>query len=132
MVGMAYLVKIGLIKNWAALSKAVVGVSRLFLRFGSDVGAMQVILKGEDFCASPKQVKWTLFAPKGIGPHIPTLSTIILARKLLVDEGDVPHLEAGAKPCVGLLELRDFSAYFEALDIRMEENVSALNELEPY
>ena len=83
MVGMAYLSKVGLVKNWAPLSKAIVGTSNVFLPFGSDKGAMEVLIRGKEHDGHAKEVKWTLYAPKGNGPYIPTLSTIILARKLL-------------------------------------------------
>jgi len=123
MVGMAYLAKIGLVKNWAPLSKYIVGTSNIFLPFGSNKGAMEVLIKGKSNDCKAQEVKWTLYAPKGNGPYIPTLSTIILARKLL-GGGDHNSLqEAGAMPCVGLLELNEFNAYFEALDIHFEEKV---------
>jgi saccharopine dehydrogenase-like NADP-dependent oxidoreductase len=128
MVGMAYLSKIGLVKNWAPLSKAIVGTSNVFLPFGSDKGAMEVRICGKDNHGNAKQVKWTLYAPKGNGPYIPTLSTIILARKLLSYSSDKTNqgtkLEAGAKPCVGLLQLSDFSASFDALELTFEESQS--------
>jgi saccharopine dehydrogenase-like NADP-dependent oxidoreductase len=129
MVGMAYLSKIGLVKNWAPLSKAIVSASNIFLPFGSDEGAMQVLICGQDNNGNSKQVKWTLYAPKGNGPYIPTLSSIILARKLLNSANDQINqdtkLIAGAKPCVGLLQLSDFSAYFTALELTVEESLSA-------
>jgi saccharopine dehydrogenase-like NADP-dependent oxidoreductase len=118
MVGMAYLSKIGFIKNWAPLSKVIVSTSNVFLPFGSDKGAMEALIKGKGSDGKVKEVKWTLYAPKGNGPYIPTLSTIILARKLLSNDS---KSETGAKPCIGLFELSDFSAYFEALDIHFEE-----------
>jgi saccharopine dehydrogenase-like NADP-dependent oxidoreductase len=128
MVGMAYLSKIGLVKNWAPLSKAIVNASNVFLPLGSDKGAMEVRICGKDNDGNAKQVKWTLYAPKGNGPYIPTLSTIILARKLLSSSSDQTNqgtkLEAGAKPCVGLLQLSDFSASFDALALTFEENFS--------
>ena len=128
MVGMAYLSKIGLVKNWAPLSKAIVSASNVFLPLGSDKGAMEVRICGKDNDGNAKQVKWTLYAPKGNGPYIPTLSTIILARKLLSSSSDQTNqgtkLEAGAKPCVGLLQLSDFSASFDALALTFEENIS--------
>lgn len=123
MVGMAYLSKIGLVKNWAPLSKIIVGTSNVFLPFGSDKGAMEVLVCGKDSNSNAKQVKWTLYAPKGNGPYIPTLSTIILARKLLSSESQNSNEDTGAKPCVGLFELSDFSAYFDALDIYFEEKI---------
>lgn len=124
MVGMAYLSKIGLVKNWALLSKAIVSASNVFLPLGSDKGAMEVLICGKDNDGIAKQVKWTLYAPKGNGPYIPTLSTIILARKLLSTKSDNTKLESGAKPCVGLLKLSDFSASFDALELTFEESPS--------
>ena len=128
MVAMAYLSKIGLVKNWAPLSKAIVSASNVFLPLGSDKGAMEIIICGKNNDGIAKQVKWTLYAPKGNGPYIPTLSTIILARKLLssssVQTNQSTKLEAGAKPCVGLLQLSDFSASFDALALTFEENIS--------
>lgn len=123
MVGMAYLSKIGLVKNWAPLSKAIVGTSNVFLPFGSDKGAMEVLIKGQDDDGYTKEVKWILYAPKGNGPYIPTLSTIILARKLLNDESDESRNNAGAIPCVGLFELSEFKTDFDALDIHFEEKI---------
>lgn len=126
MVGMAYLSKIGLVKNWAPLSKAIVSASNVFLPLGSDKGAMEVLICGKNNNGNTKQVKWTLYAPKGNGPYIPTLSTIILARKLLSSSSNQTNqgtkLEAGAKPCVGLLQLSDFSASFDALELTFEES----------
>jgi len=129
MVGMAYLSKIGLVKNWSPLSKAIVSASNVFLPFGSDKGAMEVLITGKNNTDETQQVKWTLYAPKGNGPYIPTLSCIILARMLLSTSNDSPILDVGAMPCVGLLELSDFMALFNALEITFEEHIS-LSEVE--
>jgi saccharopine dehydrogenase-like NADP-dependent oxidoreductase len=130
MVGMAYLSKIGLVKNWAPLSKAIAGTSNVFLPFGSDKGAMEVHIKGKGNDGNATGVKWTLYAPQGNGPYIPTLSTIILARKLLNNESYESRNNAGAKPCVGLFELSEFKNDFEVLDIHFEEKVISKDRLE--
>jgi len=131
MVGMAYLSKIGLVKSWAPLSKLIVATSNIFLPFGSDNGAMEVLITGKNNKESDnektKTIKWSLYAPDGNGPYIPTLSTIILAKKLLTNDTSNSQLEMGAKPCIGLLELSDFTTYFDALNIHFEEEVN-LNE----
>lgn len=123
MVGMAYLSKIGLVKNWAPLSKAIVSTSNIFLPFGSDKGAMEVLVCGKDNNDNAKKIKWTLYAPKGNGPYIPTLSTIILARKLLSSDKQSSQQETGAKPCAGMFELSEFDTYFDALGIHYEEQL---------
>jgi saccharopine dehydrogenase-like NADP-dependent oxidoreductase len=121
MVGMAYLSKIGLVKNWAPLSKVIVSTSNIFLPFGSDKGAMKVLICGKGNDGNAKKIKWTLYAPKGNGPYIPTLSTIILARKLLSSDKQCSQQETGAKPCAGMFELSEFDTYFDALGIHYEE-----------
>jgi len=133
MVAMAYLCKIGLVKNWAPLSKAIVSASNVFLPFGSDQGAMEVLISGLDNNQQAKKIKWTLYAPKGNGPYIPTLSTIILAKKLLNTEAQSSDkssdksssIQTGATACVGLLKLSDFAEHFKAFDIHYEEVVQA-------
>ena len=121
MVAMAYLSKIGLVKNWAPLSKVIVSTSNIFLPFGSDKGAMEILICGKGHNGNAKKIKWTLYAPKGNGPYIPTLSTIILARKLLSSDKQSSQPETGAKPCTGMFELNEFDTYFDALDIHYEE-----------
>lgn len=130
MVGMAYLSKIGLVKNWALLSKAIVSASNIFLPFGSDKGAMEVLICGKSNDGNAKKIKWTLYAPKGNGPYIPTLSTIILARKLLSRDKQSAQQETGAKACAGMFELSEFDTYFDALGIHYEEQflVEEMNE----
>lgn len=123
MVGMAYLSKIGLVKNWAPLSRTIVGTSNVFLPFGSDKGAMEVLIKGKTIDGHAKEVKWVLYAPKSNGPYIPTLSTIILARKLLSSDKQSAQQEIGAKPCAGMFELSEFDTYFDALGIHYEEQL---------
>jgi len=123
MVGMAYLSKIGLVKNWAQLSKAIVSTSNIFLPFGSDKGAMEVLICGKGNDGNAKKIKWTLYAPKGNGPYIPTLSTIILARKLLSGDKQSSQQETGAKSCAGMFKLSEFDTYFDALGIHYEEQL---------
>ena len=83
MVCMAWFAKIGLVKDWSRLTKPIVGASNLLMSLGTDNGAMRVNIQGVDVSGVTKTVKWTLYAPGGIGPYIPTLSAIIVARKLL-------------------------------------------------
>jgi hypothetical protein len=119
MVGMAFLAKMNIVKDWSPLTKLIVKMSNLFMPLGSDKGAMQVKLAGADTKGLPKRIQWTLYAPGGIGPYIPTLSAIIVARKLL--SGKVMPL--GAMPCVGLLTLDDFLPHFESLGIYAVDEV---------
>ena len=107
MVGMAWLTKKGIVKNWAPLVKPIVATSDWFIRFGSDVGGMMIKITGIDNQQKPKEILWRLTAEHGVGPYIPTLSAIILAQKLIADNA----FTVGAMPCLGLYSLTDFDAH---------------------
>lgn len=110
---MAGLARIRLVKNWSVLTKAIVKLSNLFLPFGTDTGGMQVLIKGKDLEGGDHSITWDLFADNGIGPYIPTISTNLLAKKII--EGKVT--EFGAKPCLGMYTLSDFDEYIKNMDI---------------
>lgn len=104
MVFMAALAKVGLIKDWSKFTKPIFKSSELFKRLGTDKGAMQINLSGVDNTKQVKHIKWTLNANDNIGPYIPTISTIIIAKKLIT--GTIQT--RGATPCLGLYTLEEF------------------------
>ena len=104
MVFMALLAKIGWVKDWSVLTRFIFNSSEIFKRLGTDTGGMQINLKGLDKNKQRQTVKWILVAEKGIGPYIPTLSAIILAKKLI--SGSINT--RGACPCLGMYSLQEF------------------------
>ena len=104
MVFMALLAKIGLVKDWSVLTRLIFNSSEIFKSLGTDTGGMQINLKGLDKNEKSKSVKWVLVAEKGVGPYIPTLSAIIIAKKLIAGEIDT----RGASPCLGMYTLQEF------------------------
>ncbi|WP_044871202.1 saccharopine dehydrogenase NADP-binding domain-containing protein [Pseudomonas sp. LFM046] len=106
MVAMAALAKIDLVADWSPWAAAMLKARQPLMAFGSDVGGMRIELSGTGPDQRPKRLVWTLYAERGIGPYIPTLSAIILAGKLLRGE----LAERGAVPCLGLFSLADFDA----------------------
>lgn len=113
MVFMAFLAKIGLVKDWSVLTKQIFKSSEIFKGLGTDIGGMQINLSGRDTNQKPKHIKWVLCAEKGVGPHIPTLSAIILAKKLIA--GNIN--QTGAMPCLGLYTLEEFDKEASILGI---------------
>lgn len=111
MVSMAWLAKIGLIKNWSIAAKSLLSLSDCFKCFGTDIGGMQVRLTGNNHQGELIKKYWTLSAKDNIGPYIPTLSAIIVAKKLI--NGTLTT--RGAMPCLGLYSLAEFDA--EALPL---------------
>lgn len=104
LVFMAQLAKWGIVKNWARYAPFIFKSSEIFKNLGSDMGGMQINLRGLDKDNKTKHIKWTLFADNGVGPYIPTLSAIILAKKLI--NGDCST--RGASPCLGMFTLQEF------------------------
>jgi saccharopine dehydrogenase-like NADP-dependent oxidoreductase len=117
MFAMACLARIRLVRNWAPLSKPVLGLSKLFQNSGSPHGAMRVSICGEGKSSSKKELQWFLYAPDAVGPYIPTVSTVIIARKLL--SGEIGRV--GAMPCIGLYSLEDFEPYLAKLKLHTRE-----------
>jgi len=113
MVGMAAITKIGLVRNWAPTTKLIVKVSQWFNRFGTDKGGMQISIKGNDLNGGYQSIKWSLFADNGIGPCIPTISAILLAKKLIAEEIQT----RGAIPCLAMYTLEEFEQHIKDLDI---------------
>lgn len=113
MVCMAFFSKIGFVKSWSPLTKLIVKISHLFNRFGTDKGGMQILIQGQDQGGNEKSIKWTLYADNGIGPYIPTISAILIAKKLL--DGSISKV--GSMPCLGLYQLNEFDEYTKQLDI---------------
>lgn len=117
MVAMAWWAKMGLIRNWAKYSKGILALSKLTLFLGSDKGGMRVQLRGLDLAGQAQTRVWYLSALAGIGPIIPAIASIILAKKLLL--GQIS--QAGAMPCLGLFTLAEFEAEVTGLPIYFAE-----------
>ena len=113
MVFMALITKIGFVKDWSLFTKLIFKMSEIFKGMGTDIGGMQINLKGRDINHQTKHIKWILCAKEGVGPYIPTLSAIILAKKLI--SGSLQS--TGAKPCLGMYTLEDFDKEASSLGI---------------
>ena len=71
---------------------------------GSDDGGMHVILDGKDAAGRPATLQWFIIARDGDGPYIPTIPSVILARKVVAGA----FAPTGAMPCVGLVTLQEY------------------------
>ena len=114
MVLMAYLAKKGWIKDWSKYSRTIFASSQCFKRLGTDIGGMQIELAGVNHQGEQQTTIWTLSAKDNIGPYIPTLSAIIVAKKLM----DGSLTQRGAMPCLGLFSLQEFDQEALPLGIR--------------
>ncbi len=121
MVVMAFMAKIKLIRDWSIFTKYIFKASEIFKSLGTDIGGMQINISGADTKNKPMRIKWVLNAKGGIGPYIPTLSAIIIAKKLIAGELEL----TGATPCLGLYTLQEFDD--EALKLGIYHQVENIS-----
>ncbi|MEQ1515848.1 MAG: saccharopine dehydrogenase NADP-binding domain-containing protein [Usitatibacteraceae bacterium] len=76
--------------------------------FGSNAGAMTLMMTGIDANGRPLRLRWHVHAPGNDGPEIPCMAAILLARKLSAGSID----RVGAMPCMGLVALDEFTPEF--------------------
>lgn len=113
MVFMAFIARFHIVKDWSVITKQIFKSNRLFKNFGTNDGGMQISLTGTDNNQQTKEITWTLCAENGVGPYIPTISAIILTKKII----DGSLTTTGATPCLGLYTLAEFDKESASLDI---------------
>ena len=114
---MAWVARLGLVKNWAAHAKWLKRAADLFQTWGSDAGAMHVTVSGTTGEGNTVSRAWQMVATHSDGPYVPTLAAAALIRK--IHSGG--QVFAGAMPCVGLLTLEDFALEMRGLRITTSE-----------
>ena len=112
------LVRIGLPLDLEAWAKPFLAISNGFNGMGSDTGGMHVTLTGTDKNGAPVIQSWFIVAGSGDGPQIPCVPAILLAKRL---HEKSPGLNAGAYPCVGLIQLKDYLDELAGFDIKTFE-----------
>jgi hypothetical protein len=125
MAVMAWLSKKRLISNWAPFTQLCLTISRWFYPFGTDTGGMHMKLSGQDKDANPLQINWTLIAENGVGPFIPTIASLLIARNLANQQ----ETSTGAHACMGFFSLQEFMDYANQWGIYTQthyENIDTL------
>jgi NAD(P)-dependent dehydrogenase (short-subunit alcohol dehydrogenase family) len=108
----AWAVRLKLIRSLAPIARPMKTLAEVISRTGSDLGGMVVRAEGHDADGRPVQGQWSLAAPAGIGPHVPTLAAQASLRALLNG-----RIQSGAQVCTGLLSLEDILAEAEGLGL---------------
>ena len=115
---MSWLVRLGIPLNLPERSAFLLKISNWFDRFGSADGGMHMIIDGLDQQGKAKKISWFIIAKAGDGPQIPTIPSILLAKKLVAGE----LTDVGAKPCIGLVAVDEYLA--ELSDFNVEEIIN--------
>lgn len=109
------LVKSGLLSRLERLAPTLARISRLFFWLGDDASGFFMEIGGVDDAGNPLHKHHYIVARQGHGPYIPCIPPIVIAKKLAAGE----EIEAGARPCLGVITLDEYRAEFVDLDIEV-------------
>ena len=110
---MAWLTRIGVVRDWADLTPRFSAMSERLIRFGSVRGGMQMRIEGTGLDGKPHACQWNLVAGQNHGPEIPCTPAIVITKQLL--EGR--RTEPGAIPCLGLFTVEEFMQELAGFDV---------------
>ncbi|MEO8247874.1 MAG: saccharopine dehydrogenase NADP-binding domain-containing protein [Burkholderiales bacterium] len=99
---------VGLIARPARLAGVLNRTSRIFDFMGSALGGMVVRVAGADAQGRTPHRAWHIAADNDLGPEIPCMAAVLLARRLAHGEA----LPVGATACMGMLRLVEFEPEF--------------------
>jgi len=114
---LSWTVRLGLPLHLPRYAAILLAVSNWFDHFGTAHGGMHMILRGKNQEGRPHERSWFIIAKKGDGPQIPTIPTIVLAKKLV--NGCLNY--RGATPCVGMVELEEYLNELKGFSVRSYE-----------
>jgi len=110
---LSWLVRLHLLPRLSRIAPFLLGASRLFDRLGTGRSGLHMILRGVDQAGARRIVRFYLIARQGDGPFIPCIPAILIARRLAAGEPIAP----GARPCLDLIDIDQYLAALEGLDI---------------
>jgi len=110
---LSWVVRLGLVNSLARFARGLLKASFLFDILGSDKSGFHMFLSGLGNDGRQKTVRIFMIARDSLGPNIPCLPAIILARRIAAGA----PLEAGARPCLDLVGLEQLLDAMRDLDI---------------
>ncbi len=113
-LGLAWLalpVRWGWLASLRPAARPLLAIARLLLPFGSDVGAMEILVDGANAEGRPAHARWTLRADGNRGPYVPTLAALAMLRRFRDGQAPAP----GARACAGMVTLAEFDSDLAAL-----------------
>jgi len=113
---MAWLTRIGLVRDWTRFASAFSGMSERLVRLGTQRGGMRITLRGAGADGVQRVIDWDLLTEQNHGPEVPCTPAIVIMRKLLDGELTAP----GAYPCLGLFTVAELMAELAEFDVGVE------------
>lgn len=96
--------------RWA---NALLKASFLFDALGSGRSGFHMVIRGQGSDGRQVERKHWIIARQGHGPNIPCMPAILIARRLARGEA----IGSGARPCLDLVTLDEYTAALDGLDI---------------
>lgn len=113
---LSFLVRFGVVGDLAVAAPALAAAARLFDVFGTADSGFYMEISGCGAAGVPQRVVFDLTARGGDGPMIPCLPAVVLALQLA--GGEVGW--RGARPCFGVVDLRDLLEELRRLKVSWE------------
>ncbi|MGI8932124.1 MAG: saccharopine dehydrogenase NADP-binding domain-containing protein [Sphingomicrobium sp.] len=110
---LSWAVRLRLMRSLETHADALLRASFLFDPLGSNRSGFHIRFDGIGHDGAPMWVKGFMVARQGHGPHIPCLPAVLLAKRIAA--GELPAV--GARPCLDLIDLDQYLAALESLDI---------------
>lgn len=115
---LSWLVRFGLISNLTSIAPQLLKLSALCDWLGSANSGFYMRLRGKNQNGIKKCINFEMVARNGDGPYIPCMPAILLTQKLT--SGQIQ--EVGAKPCVGIINRKEYLDALDDFDISWSEN----------
>jgi len=116
LVMLSWLVRIKLLRSVQPLAPFLLKLSRAFDFIGKDDSGFYMVLSGLDENGRTKAIRFEIVAHQGDGLYIPSIPSILMAKKLA--RGEITA--AGAQPCVGFISLDEYLNALGDLDIQWQ------------
>jgi len=110
---LSWIVRLGVVKSLSSYAERLLKLSFLFNPFGSDKSGFHMFLKGIGKDGKPAEIRIFMIARQVHGPNIPCVPAILLAKRLAAGQS----IEAGARPCLDLVNLDEIMDAIAGLDI---------------
>ena len=124
---LSWLVRLKVVRTLATHAENLLRMSFLFDPLGSEKSGFHMFLEGIDKGGRRIAVRIFMIARHVHGPNIPCMPAIILARRIASGE----RLEAGARPCLDLIELDELLGAIAHLDITTTVSGPGIDECWP-
>ncbi len=110
---LSWLVRLRMLPSLQPTASIMLKISFLFDLIGKDNSGFYMSMFGVDMAGNNKQIDFEIVAKHGDGLYIPSIPSIIMAKKFA--SGAIT--ETGAKPCLDIITLDEYLEALKELDI---------------